>query len=116
MAHLGNSGMWILNRGEAQWLAWRQWWLGAFERKFWPENSKRTATVSEWPPETVQAAALVADYWRGTREKVLEESKKSKIPLSGSWDKAVPVCPRPWNRWSPSECARRVQEFRENEL
>lgn len=107
MAHKLENGKWVLYRGEAQWLAWREWWLGAFQRRFWPERSEKTAMLSEWPPETYEAAAAVSDYWRSVDE-------NAKPGASGkSWD--APANPAPWRRWDAFEQAERIESYRKEQ-
>lgn len=107
MAHRLSNGKWGLNRGEPQWLAWCEWWLGAFQRKFWPEKSQQTAMLTEWPPETQAAADLVAAFWAGVKD--TGKRAGEEIP----WD--VPDHPQPWRCWSLEEERRKIMEFRDNE-
>lgn len=107
MARQLDNGKWVLERGEPQWLAWREWWRGSFKRHFWPDDSRQTSVISEWPPETFQAAAACSDFWRSVDDK----------PKNGErgrpWD--APVNPEPWVRWSAGEQARKVDEFRDRQ-
>lgn len=107
MARQIDNGKWILERGEPQWLAWREWWLGAFRRHFWPDNSPQTSTISEWPPETFQSAAACSDFCRSV------DDKPKPGERGRPWD--APVNPEPWVRWSASEQLREVEEFRDRQ-
>lgn len=112
MANQIENGKWILERGEAQWLAWRDWMMHALGWCWFPD--KRTAMLSEWPPETPQAAAAVADHWREVNKAIDRDPKNAKLQLRPA--RKLPIQPMHWVRWSAAECARRVREFHEAEV
>ena len=109
MARKTEAGFWLVMRGEAQWIAWRDWLTHQLNRRFFPE---KLPVPGEWPPETVNAAMATADYFRELREK----AKKDKDwPRVKSPERPIPLSPEPWQRWSEFEKNARVAAFREHE-
>lgn len=109
MARKSEAGFWLVFRGEAQWLAWRYWLRHELNRRFFPE---KLPVPLEWPPETVDSAMAVADYFRDVRER----AKKDKDwPRAKSPETPIPIAPTPWIRWSEYERNQMVAEFRERE-
>src|SRR5215469_12405351 len=84
---------WRIKRGEAEWLAWREWinrekiLVRWFPDQIW--------VPMEWPPETPEAARYVVEcYFK--RQDLLPNVE-------------------PWMRWGQIEIAERLKLFREIE-
>lgn len=83
--------MWILEPDDPQYAAWCAW---LFREDFWERRGfapPKIVAPLEWPPETAQAAAAVADHWRSVRESASRD--KGCPPM-----RSVPIAPQPWVR------------------
>lgn len=110
MARQTKAGFWIVERGEAQWLAWRDWLRLEMKRSFFPD---KLPVPLEWPPETAKAAAAVAAHMAGQRTNAQKDKDWPKH--RGGRAGFVPLSPEPWIRWSAFEIEERVRRFRERD-
>lgn len=58
--------LWVVERGQKQWSAWRSWLKAEFGCNFFP---KRMTVLNQWPPSSEEAAAHVARVFNAMREK-----------------------------------------------